>query len=84
MYRLLDQGKLTMGQASRAKLHCAKVARETVSLARECMGGNGILLENRVMKTFMDMEALYTYEGTYDINALISGREITGGIPAFK
>ena len=48
------------------------------------MGGNGILLENRVMKSMMDMEAVFTYEGTYDINALISGREITGGIQAFK
>lgn len=73
-----------MGQASRAKLWCTKMARETISLARECMGGNGILIENRVIKSFMDMEALYTYEGTYDINALISGREITGGIQAFK
>jgi len=73
-----------MGQASRAKLYCAKLGRETIALARECMGGNGILLENRVIKAFMDIEALYTYEGTYDINALISGREITGGIPAFK
>lgn len=82
--KLLDSGKLTMGQASRAKMHAAKLARETISLARECLGGNGILIENSVIKTFMDIEALYTYEGTYDINALISGRELTGGIPAFK
>lgn len=73
-----------MGQAARAKHWCTKVSRETVSLARECMGGNGILLENRVMKALIDMEAVYTYEGTYDINALISAREITGGISAFK
>ena len=84
MYKLFDQGKLTMGQASRAKMFCAKMARETISLARESMGGNGILIENKVIKSLMDMEALYTYEGTHDINALISGREITGGIPAFK
>lgn len=48
------------------------------------MGGNGILLQNRVIKSFMDMEALYTYEGTYDINSLVSGREITGGLSAIK
>lgn len=84
LLKLLDQGQLTMGQASRAKAHCSKAARETIALARECMGGNGILLENRVIKSMMDMEALYTYEGTYDINSLISGRELTGGIPAFK
>jgi len=58
----------------------SKNAREVVALARECMGGNGILLENNVMKHFMDMEGLYTYEGTYDIGSLVSGRELTGGL----
>jgi glutaryl-CoA dehydrogenase len=48
------------------------------------LGGNGILLEHHVIKAFMDQEALYTYEGTYDINSLVSGRELTGGLPAFK
>ena len=48
------------------------------------MGGNGILVENRVIKAMANMEALYTYEGTYDINVLISGRELTGGISAVK
>lgn len=55
-----------------------------MALARESMGGNGILVENRVIKSMLNMEALYTYEGTYDINSLISGREITGGISAVK
>jgi hypothetical protein len=36
------------------------------------------------MKAFIDMEALYTYEGSYEVNSLISGRELTGGISAFK
>jgi alkylation response protein AidB-like acyl-CoA dehydrogenase len=47
------------------------------------MGGNGILDNHGVMRHFTDMEALYTYEGTYDINSLVSGKEITGGLPAF-
>lgn len=47
-------------------------------------GGNGIILDNRVMKHLMDIEVVHTYEGTYEINMLVSGREITGGIPAFK
>lgn len=47
-------------------------------------GGNGIILDNHVMKAFMDIEALYTYEGTYDINMMISGRELTGGLMAFR
>ena len=60
------------------------MSKETIALARECMGGNGILSENRVIRHFMDLEALYTYEGTYDINSLVSGRELTGGLPAFR
>lgn len=84
LIKMFGEEKLTIGQASRAKHHCSKVARETIALARESMGGNGVLIENRVIKSMMDMEALYTYEGTYDINALISGREITGGLSAVK
>jgi alkylation response protein AidB-like acyl-CoA dehydrogenase len=60
------------------------LGRETVSLAREVCGGNGILMQNRVMKAFLDMEAMYTYEGTYDINSLVSGRELTGGLSAIR
>lgn len=47
------------------------------------MGGNGILLENYLIKALIDMEAIYTYEGTYDINTLVAGRELTG-FAAFK
>jgi glutaryl-CoA dehydrogenase len=47
------------------------------------MGGNGILIENHVMKQMLDLEAQYTFEGTHDINSLISARELTGGIAAF-
>jgi len=82
--KLMDAEKSTMGQVARAKGICSRVAREVVALAREVCGGNGILLDNHVMKQFMDIEAMYTYEGTYDINMLVSGRELTGGLPAFK
>jgi alkylation response protein AidB-like acyl-CoA dehydrogenase len=80
----MDEGKASIGQIARAKSHVTLLGRETVALAREVCGGNGIILQNRVMKAFMDMEAMYTYEGTYDINALVSGREITGGLSAIK
>ena len=53
-------------------------------MAREVMGGNGILLENRTMKHFNDIETMYTGEGTYDINVLVSGRELTGGLSAIR
>jgi len=79
-----DRKKATLGQIARTKAHVTKLGRETVSLAREVLGGNGILLENRVMKSMLDMEAMYTYEGTYDINSLVSGRELTGGLSAIK
>jgi len=48
------------------------------------MGGNGIILEYHAMKALGDIDVLYTYEGTYDINSLVSGRELTGGLAAIK
>jgi glutaryl-CoA dehydrogenase len=49
-----------------------------VALAREVAGGNGILLENDVARFFADAEAVYSYEGTHEINSLVVGRAITG------
>ena len=82
--QLMDKGKSTMGQVARAKAVVSRISREVVSLARELCGGNGIILDNHVMKSMIDLEGMFTYEGTYDINMLISGRELTGGLPAFK
>jgi len=82
--KLMDKGESTMGQVARAKSGATLWAREVVQLAREVCGGNGILLENHVMKCHMDMEGMYTYEGTYEVNSLVSGRELTGGLSAFK
>ncbi len=76
--KMADAGTMTDGQASLAKAHCARRAREVVALGRELMGGNGILLEHQMAKHFADMEANYTYEGTNEINTLVVGREITG------
>jgi alkylation response protein AidB-like acyl-CoA dehydrogenase len=69
---------LSMGMISMVKAWCTSKARETIRLAREIMGGNGILSENYVMRALVDIESLYTYEGTYDINMLVSGKELTG------
>ena len=52
-------------------------------IARDMLGGNGILLEHRVMRHFADVEALHTYEGTESIQALLIGRDLTG-IGAFN
>ncbi len=80
--KLRDEGKMTEGMASLAKQQCAARARQVVALGREIFGGNGILLENHIARHFADMEAVYTYEGSNEINTLVVGREITG-IQAF-
>lgn len=72
-----------MGQIAMTKAYCTRVAREVCAIAREICGGNGIILDNHVMKQFMDIEGIHTYEGTYDINNLVGAREITG-YSAFK
>jgi glutaryl-CoA dehydrogenase len=61
-----------------AKAVCTVRMRETVGWARELLGGNGILLENNVGRFVADSEAIYSYEGTREINTLIVGRAITG------
>ena len=81
---LFLEGKVSAGRIGRIKSYCSETGREICAMARDVCGGNGILLENHVMKQFMDMEAVHTYEGTYEVNMLISGREITGGLNPFK
>jgi glutaryl-CoA dehydrogenase len=61
-----------------AKMQCCLAMRETVALAREVVGGNGITLESDVARFHADAEAVYSYEGTHEINALIVGRALTG------
>lgn len=76
--KLMEADAATPGQLSLAKQTCAVKARRAAALAREIMGGNGILIDNHVARLFTDVEATYTYEGTNEINLLIAGREITG------
>ncbi|UUT36225.1 acyl-CoA dehydrogenase family protein [Microbacterium elymi] len=64
--------------ASLVKRVAADRLRESVALARETMGGNGILLTGDAMRFFGDAEAMYTFEGTREINTLIVGRALTG------
>lgn len=75
---LQDQGLLRDEHASLAKVFCSLRTRDIVSKAREVMGGNGILLEYDVARFVADAEAIYSYEGTKEINSLIVGRAITG------
>lgn len=73
-----DEGILKDEHASIAKVFCTMRTRDIVSRAREVMGGNGILLEYDVARFVADAEAIYSYEGTKEINSLIVGRSITG------
>lgn len=79
---LQDENRLKDEHASLAKVFCTKSCKEIVGIARSIHGGNGILLENDVGRFLADSEALYSYEGTKEINSLIVGRAITG-ISAF-
>ena len=76
--QLQDVGACRDEQAALAKLFCTERLREAVARARELFGGNGVLLENKVARFWNDAEALYSYEGTREINTLIVGRAITG------
>lgn len=67
-----------MARAALAKSYASARMRESVALGRSILGGNGIVTDYRMAKIFADAEAIYTYEGTYEINSLIVGREITG------
>ena len=76
--QLQQEEKITDEHASLAKVFCSLRTRDIVSKAREVMGGNGILLEHDVARFVADAEAIYSYEGTKEINTLIVGRAITG------
>lgn len=76
--QLQDADRLTDEHASLAKMFCTVRMRETVGWARELMGGNGILLANHVGRYVADAEAIYSYEGTREVNSLIVGRAVTG------
>lgn len=73
-----DRGEFADANSALAKMQTARLARETVALGREVLGGNGILLEHDIARFFADAEAVYSYEGTHEINALIVGRALTG------
>ena len=72
------RGTLTPMQASLSKYHNTRTARQIASVARDLLGGNGILLENHVIRHLVDIESIHTYEGTESIQALLIGRQLTG------
>ena len=76
--RLIEEGRLTDTISAIAKMNNTRKAREVIAVARDLLGGNGILLDFHVMRHMADIEALHTYEGTETIQTLIVGRDITG------
>ncbi|ROQ17889.1 glutaryl-CoA dehydrogenase [Rathayibacter sp. PhB93] len=75
---MLDAGEQRDEHSALAKAYTTARMRETVAWCREVMGGNGIVLDYGVARFFADAEALYSYEGTREMNTLIVGRAITG------
>jgi glutaryl-CoA dehydrogenase len=76
--RLEQDGRLTDTIAGLAKFNNTRKAREVIAEARDMLGGNGVLLENHVIRHMGDIEIIHTYEGTATMQALIVGRDITG------
>ena len=76
--RLAERGALSDTIAGLAKLNNTRKARQVCAEARDLLGGNGILLENHVIRHMADIEAIHTYEGTETMQTLIVGRDITG------
>jgi glutaryl-CoA dehydrogenase len=76
--RLEESGQLTDTIAGLAKFNNTRKAREVIADARDMLGGNGVLLENHVIRHMGDIEVIHTYEGTETMQTLIVGRDITG------
>ncbi|WP_405834243.1 acyl-CoA dehydrogenase family protein [Streptomyces sp. NBC_01176] len=81
--QLQDAGIFRDEQSALAKAYCTVRMRENVGWARELLAGNGIVLDYKVGRFVADAEALYSYEGTREIQTLIVGRAVTGGLSAF-
>jgi glutaryl-CoA dehydrogenase len=76
--QLEDAGQAKDEQSALAKAFTTARMRESVAIGRGLLGGNGIVTDFEMAKIFADAEAIYSYEGTYEINALVTGRAITG------
>lgn len=76
--QLEDLGQAKDEQSALAKAFTTARMRESVALGRSILGGNGIVTDFEMAKIFSDAEAIYSYEGTHEINTLVTGRAITG------
>jgi glutaryl-CoA dehydrogenase len=76
--QLEDAGQAKDEQSALAKAFTTARMRESVALGRGILGGNGIVTDYEMAKVFADAESIYSYEGTHEINTLVTGRAITG------
>jgi glutaryl-CoA dehydrogenase len=76
--QLEDAGEARDEQSALAKAFTTARMRESVAIGRNLLGGNGIVTDFEMAKIFADAEAIYSYEGTHEINTLVTGRAITG------
>ncbi|MGP3533257.1 acyl-CoA dehydrogenase family protein [Microbacterium sp. RD1] len=76
--RLSDDGALAEHHSSLAKTFAASRLRQSVALCREVAGGNGVQLDAGIARYFGDAEAIYSFEGTHEMNSLILARALTG------
>jgi glutaryl-CoA dehydrogenase len=83
LMRMKDKGTMKPAHVSLAKRNNVHMALECARMARDILGGNGIMFEYPIARHMLNLETVYTYEGTHDIHTLILGQEITG-IAAFE
>ena len=83
LLRMKEAGTMTPPQVSLAKRNNCYQALQIARKARDILGGNGIMFEYPISRHMLNLETVYTYEGTHDIHTLIIGQEITG-MPAFE
>ncbi|XAS67835.1 acyl-CoA dehydrogenase family protein [Micrococcaceae bacterium Sec5.7] len=76
--QLEDLGQAKDEQSALAKAFTTARMRESVAMGRSLLGGNGIVTDFEMAKIFSDAEAIYSYEGTHEVNTLVTGRAITG------
>ncbi len=81
--RLKDGGKMRHQHISMAKMNNVSMARDIARTARETLGANGIMNDYHIIRHMMNLESVYTYEGTHEIHTLVVGADITG-IDAFR
>ena len=76
--RLKETDKITAGQISLAKRNCVSIARDIARDARDILGANGVTDEYQCGRHMLNLESVFTYEGTHDIHTLVVGQDVTG------